>query len=377
MKPRLLHVFSTFVPAGPEMRTVRLINAFGERYRHAILAMDGRMDARVHLDPELDVELLEPLPKAGSLRTSLAMRKLLRREEPHLLLTYNWGAFDAVMAARSLGMRNVVHHEDGFTPDELGGFKSRRVRARRFFLSKVARVIVPSMNLKRIAETHWNVTSPLVQHVPNGIDLSAFAVRDGNRERRAVLGIPEDAPVLGAVGHLRPEKNFARLLRAARPLCRERGAHVVVLGEGGERAGLEELRASFGAQASQVHLVGHQAEPAPWYRMFDVFCISSDTEQMPVSLLEAMATGLPVVSTEVGDVRDMLPGEQAICLVGIDEDEERTIGDLEAALRRVLDDEEDARELGVRNLERVSEEYGFERMLGAYEAAWEHGLSLR
>jgi hypothetical protein len=145
--PHFLHVFSTFVPAGPETRAVRLIEAFGAEFRHSILAMDGRTDARELLPAAADVRILESPPKAGSIATVRRLRDLLRAENPDLLLSYNWGAFDAVMAARTLKMRRVVHHEDGFNPDEVLEFKQRRVLARRFLLPGVHRVIVPSKKL--------------------------------------------------------------------------------------------------------------------------------------------------------------------------------------------------------------------------------------
>ncbi len=374
--PHLLHVFSTFVPAGPEVRTVRLINAFGKRFRHSILSMDGRTTARELLDPEVDVAILDSLPLAGSIATVLALRKLLKRTAPDLLLTYNWGAFDAVMAARTLGRGNVIHHEDGFTPDELGGFKKRRIKARKFFLPKVSRVVVPSLNLRNIAFTNWELSSDRVVHIPNGVDLSAFSASDGHPELRARLGIPESAPVVGGVGHLRPEKNFARLLAASHALCSERGAHVVLVGDGPEREALEKLAAQP-PLAGKVHLVGHQSEPAEWYRLFNIFCISSDTEQMPVSLLEAMASELPVAATEVGDIRDVLPGEQAGGLVALEDDEAKTVRNLSRAFVRLLVDPEETRHLARCNYERVTTTYSFETMLSAYEKVWQRALEER
>ena len=102
--PHLLHVFSTFVPAGPEMRTVRLVNALGGDFRHSILAVDGRTDAREFLDADAPARILESLPRAGTPRTVRALRELLKRERPDLVLSYNWGAFDSVFATRLSGL---------------------------------------------------------------------------------------------------------------------------------------------------------------------------------------------------------------------------------------------------------------------------------
>ena len=129
--PHILHVFSTFVPAGPEMRTVNLIHGLAREFRHSIVAMDGRTDARERLAADAPVEILESPPKAGSIATVRRMRALIRRVKPDLLCSYNWGAFDAVMAARTLGLRSVIHHEDGFTADEVSAaFKFQRTGIR-------------------------------------------------------------------------------------------------------------------------------------------------------------------------------------------------------------------------------------------------------
>ena len=144
---RVLHVFSNFVPSGPEIRTVRLIGAFGGEFLHSIVSMDGRTEAAALLPAGVDVRLLPNPPKAGSLATARRLRRLLVAERPDLVLTYNWGAFDMLLAARAAGFRRVVHHEEGFNEDEAESYKLRRVLARRLVLPGVHRLVVPSQRL--------------------------------------------------------------------------------------------------------------------------------------------------------------------------------------------------------------------------------------
>src|SRR4051812_38743561 len=113
MRAHLLHVFSNFVPTGPELRTVALTGAFGQRYRHSILPMDGRTGAAERLPAGVDVTLLPSPPRAGSLATVPRLRRLLAETAPDLVLTYNWGAFDMLLAARDAGFRRLIHHEEG------------------------------------------------------------------------------------------------------------------------------------------------------------------------------------------------------------------------------------------------------------------------
>src|SRR4051812_23763421 len=223
--PHLLHVFSNFVPTGPELRTVALIGAFGGEFRHSILSMDGRVSAAERLPAGVEVRLLPSPPRAGSLATARRLRRLLLAERPDLVLTYNWGAFDMLLAARAAGFRRLVHHEEGFNEDEAVSFKRRRVLARplalprvhppllppppprgggrargggghrggggvsvgrprppprRLALPGVHRLVVPSQRLRGVATGLWKLDPERVRLIPNGIHLEAFQRADGN-----------------------------------------------------------------------------------------------------------------------------------------------------------------------------------------------------
>jgi glycosyltransferase involved in cell wall biosynthesis len=368
--PHLLHVFPSFIPGGIEMRAVNLIAGFGDELRHSILALDGRTDAAARLPPGAPVRLLPGPPKAGSLRTAARLRELLRSEAPDLVLTYNWAGFDMLLAARAAGFRRLVHHEDGFAADEAHRLKLRRVLARRAVLPAAHRLVVPSERLRDIATRVWKVPDEKVRLIVNGLRLDSFRPADGNPGLRRELGIPPDALVVGSVGRLSPEKSFARLLEACAAL--PSGVHLLIVGEGDERPALE-ARASRPDLAGRVHLPGYQSDPPRFYRAMDLFALSSDTEQMPVCLLEAMATRLPVAATDVGDLRSVLPPEQHPHLVPLAG--ERTAGTLADRLRRLLADRAERERLGRLNRRRVEERYTFEGMLEAYREVYHGALT--
>lgn len=362
--PHLLHVLPTFVPAGLELRTVNLIAGFGHELRHSILSMDGRTDAAARLPAGAPVRILPSPPKAGSLLTAARLREVLLRERPDLVLTYNWGAFDMLLAARSAGFRRVIHHEDGFNADEAHAFKRRRALARRAVLRGVRRLVVPSNRLYEIATGIWKVPAGKVTLVRNGIQVDAYEPADGNPGLRRELGIPGDVLVVGTVGHLRPEKNFPRLLDACAALP---GVHVLVVGEGPERAALEE-RAARPDLAGRVHLAGYRPDPPRFYQAMDVFALTSDTEQLPVCLLEAMASSLPVAATDVGDIRQTLPAEQAAWLAPLQG--EATAVTLAAKLGELAGDPGLRRRLGALNRRRVETSFSFASMLSAYREVY-------
>lgn len=349
--PHLLHVFSNFVPTGPELRTVELIGALGRRFRHSIVSMDGRTSAAERLPPDAGVRLLPAPPRAGSLATARRLRRVLAEERPDLVLTYNWGAFDTLLAARSLGFRRVIHHEEGFNEDEAEQLKSRRIWARRLVLPGAAAVVVPSERLRAIALDLWRLRPEKVRLIPNGIRLDRFS------PGRAGSG----PLVVGTVGSLRPVKNHARLLEA---VARVPDVHLLLVGDGEERPALER-RAAAPDLAGRVRFAGYQESPAPFYQAMDVFALSSDSEQMPVALLEAMASALPVVSTDVGDVRAMLPPEQAPFLGA----------DLAGPLAELARSPDLRRHLGALNRKRAEERYSFEALCAAYRELYESVLT--
>lgn len=368
--PHLFHVFSTFVPAGPELRFVRLANAAGSAFRHSILSIDGRRTAGALLDTTLNSQLLESFPRAGTPATVRRLRDLMRQLQPQLVCSYNFGAFDAVIAARLAGVP-VLHHEDGFNADEAIHFKRRREWLRRAFIRGAKRVIVPSSGLERIARDRWRVAAENVALIPNGIQVEDFPMRDGNRPLRAELGIPEAAFVVGFVGHLRPVKRPERVIEACAKLRPGVDVHVLMLGSGEERDALERL-AAVGVLAGRVHFVGHRDDPQPYYAAMDAFALVSDSEQMPVALLEAMASGLPVVATAVGDVMRMLP--ELPFAQGLDLGPELT-SRLASSLAQLSRDVDLRLRCGTANRTRVHERYAFDAMLDAHLALWRNAAT--
>jgi glycosyltransferase involved in cell wall biosynthesis len=355
--PLLLHVYSTFAVGGPQVRFAALANRFGREFRHAIVAMDGNTACRERLDPGLDVTFPEvEIRKGDTLGNRRRFRAVLAALRPDALVTSNWGSIEWAMANTPTLVRHL-HVEDGFGPEERDRQQPRRVWTRRLLLRR-ATVAVPSQVLFRLATEVWRLPRGHVHYVPNGIDLARFAVP------RAVNAVP----VIGTVAALRPEKNLGRLLRAFAAVRMQRPCRLVIAGGGPERVALEALAAELGV-AADVSFPGHVADTPALYAGFDVFALSSDTEQMPLSVLEAMAAGLPVAATDVGDVRAMLAPDNAAEVVAQDE------ALLAAALAALLEDPARRALLGAANRARAEAAFDQEAMFAAWHALF-RGLPL-
>jgi len=304
--PHLLHVMPGFVPGGAQVRTVHLMNSFGKEFRHTIVALDHNTSASKLISGDVPVAYAECAKTSNPIAMISRLAALMGREKPDLVLTYNWGSIDAVAAAALVRGIPVVHTEDGFNDDEASQQKPRRILARRFLLRLATRVVAPSQRLITIMRQVWKLPESKVQHIPNGIDLQRFQPSPDNYRRR--LSQPGEV-VVGTVGHLRQEKRQGDLIQACATVIRRTqgrlALRLLIAGDGGERKKLEAMAAEAGI-APQVTFLGHCQEVDLLYREFDIFALSSATEQMPLSVLEAMASALPVLSTAVGDVPQMV-----------------------------------------------------------------------
>lgn len=356
----LLTVFATFGVGGPQVRFAAVANRFPNRYRHLIVAMDGATAARERLASELDVTFPSiRIRKGDTLTNRRTFRAALREWRPDLLVTCNWGAIEWAMANLPPLCRHL-HIEDGFGPEEQQVQLRRRVLTRRLVLAR-STVVVPSRNLERIATQIWRLSPRRVRYIPNGIDLARFAApSDASLRAR----IPGDGPIIGAVSALRPEKNFQRLLRAFRIATQQVPARLTLVGDGPERPALERLAGELGI-ADRVHFAGHIAAPAPFYGVFDLFAVSSDTEQMPIAVIEAMAAGLAVAGTDVGDVRSMLAPENASFIGPLDH------AALAGSLLALLRDPGLRRRVGAANRATAARRFDQETMFQAYAALFD------
>ncbi|MBP6013206.1 MAG: glycosyltransferase [Alphaproteobacteria bacterium] len=357
---RLTHVFPSFDIGGVQTRFAEIVNRLPPGFEHRVLALDGNLAARERVGAHVDL-VFEATPEtARGLPARLgAYRRWLRNRQPDLLLTYNWGSIEFSLANLTLGIPHI-HGEDGFGPAESEKQLPRRVWTRRLALRR-SLVVVPSLVLQDLARRTWWVPDARLHLLRNGIDLQRY--RPGGRhEARQALGLADDMFVVGWTGALRPEKNVPRLLRAVADL--PSSTRVVLVGDGGERSRLEQTARDCGL-AGRALFLGMRSDVAALLPAFDVLALSSDTEQMPVVVIEAMAAGLPIASVDVGDVKNMV-GESNRAFI-TDRSEQALAG----ALLKLAHDPAARESLGRENRALAAERYDMQRMVESYRALYE------
>ncbi|MBA4779621.1 MAG: glycosyl transferase family 1 [Sphingomonadales bacterium RIFCSPHIGHO2_01_FULL_65_20] len=364
---RILHLHSTFDLGGKEARAVRLMNHFGQAAQHTILtAVPDALGARAAIAPGIRADFPNNAPSLAGKPNLARYRKFADYfANFDLILSYNWGAMDGVMARTIFNsitpLPPVIHHEDGFNEDEAVKLKAKRNWFRMVALARTDALVVPSHTLEQIALKVWKQPDSRVRRISNGIDVAAYAKRP---QKGAIPGFQrrDGEIVIGTLAGLRAVKNLPQLVRAVAAL--DRPVRLVIVGEGPERAAIEAEAARLGI-ADRLLMPGFLKNPARYVGLFDIFALSSDSEQQPISVMEAMAAGLPVAAPMVGDVAHMVAADNAI-LLGEPGSEAGLIDNL----RRLAEDPALRTALGNANRAKAEAEFDERLMLERYAALY-------
>jgi L-malate glycosyltransferase len=361
---RILHCHSTFSLGGKEARAVQLMNHFGDAASHVVLsAVPDQVGARDAIDAGIAVEFPGDAAPALYGKPSIGRYRALTRymAQFDLVLTYNWGSMDAV-GARRLFPKNcppLIHHEDGFNADEAVKLNWKRNGFRRLMLPTAECVIVPSNRLQAIARDVWRQPAERLHRIANGIAVDryhgpALAGSFPGLERR------DGDVIIGTIAGLRAVKNLPRLVRAV--AAAGPNVQLAIAGEGPEREKIMTEATQLG-MADRMIMPGFLSDPAGYIGHFDIFALSSDSEQFPISLVEAMAAGLPAVSTDVGDVRAMLSPENARFVIDAADE-----AGLANAIAMLAQNPNLRAQIGAANRQRAMAEYREDRMIERYRS---------
>jgi sugar transferase (PEP-CTERM/EpsH1 system associated) len=300
---------------------------------------------------------------------TLRMARLFRKLRPDIVHTRNWTCIDAIIGARLAGVPVVIQGEHGREAADPEGRNRRRQQVRRLLSPFVTEFVTVSRDLARWLIEEVRVPARKVRTIYNGVDTERYAPGDRAGARQA-LGIPPDWTVAGTVGRLDPVKDQAGLIRAFAQTANQGKSVLVIAGDGPSRRHLLAMVSEL-ALGDRVRLLGERDDVPLILRALDVFVLSSIGEGISNAILEAMATGLPVIATRVGGnielVRDGLTGRLI---------EPRRPEPLAEALTAYFDDPVLARAHGAAGRERAAGKFGLERMLAGYTALYRQYTAL-
>lgn len=368
--PLVAHVVHHFGTGGMENGMVNLFNRMpAGDYRHVVICLAGHGEFRRRIQRQ-DIEFHDLARRPGhDLRWHVRLFHLLRRLRPAILHTRNLSTLEAQFVGFLAGVPVRVHGEHGRDVFDLDGSNWKYNLLRRAARPLIHRYIAVSRDLAGWLGDSIGAHPERVSQIYNGVDRERFHPRRGERPD---LGRPEffagATCVIGSLGRMAAVKDYPGLTEAFIRLCRSHahpaGLRLILVGDGHARAQCQALLNDAGL-AEQAWLPGDRSDTAEWLRAFDVFVLNSLGEGVSNTILEAMASGLPVIATRVGGNPELVrPGENGYLLAP---GEPATLA---AALGEYVDDVERRHKEGDAARARIETEFDWDRATAAYLAAY-------
>ncbi len=359
--PLVVHLIYRLDFGGLESLLVDCINHMpADQYRHSIVCLNG-CTAFADRITRGGVELYDLRKPPGlGLRTHKSLYTLLRRLRPTVLHTYNLAALEYNVTAALAGVPVRVHAEHGRDLSDPLGLNRKHNLLRRLVAPFVDRFIPVSGDLHQWLLKVVGTPAAKTLMINNGVDTQHY--RPGPKE--------DDMFVIGTVGRVQDVKHQAGLidafinLQALRPSDKPR-LRLVIVGDGPLRVDLE-TRVAQANLVGTVTLAGERNDIADLMRGFSVFALSSIAEGTPVTLLEAMASGLPVVSTAVGGIPELVQEGVTGYLVPADDPVA-----MAQALAKYADDAQLCARHGAAGRARVGDRYSVTAMVQAYASLYD------
>jgi glycosyltransferase involved in cell wall biosynthesis len=364
-KIRVLHIVPTLSPGGAERVAVHIVTRLNpQRYEAAVVSLGKRekndLD-RLLEEAGVEVRYLGK-PPGFDYRMYFRLHRALRDYRPDVVHTHMQVlryALPSMLLLKSASLLHTIHN-----------LAERDVEPRARFIHRYAfnHGVVPVAVAEEVAvsvERLYRI--PRCRVIPNGIPTDHYASpRTARKEWRAREGFGDDDIVFVCVARFAPQKNHVLLLKAfAQGPASDPRAHLVLVGEGTLRAQLEEMAKELGL-TDQVHFLGLRTDIPDVLGAMDVFALSSDYEGNPLSVMEAMASSLPIVSTAAGGVPSLFDNGREGLIV-----QPGDVQGLSHSMVSLLRNRELRQALGRAAGQRAKERFDVSTMVQAHEALYE------
>ncbi len=368
--PLIAHIVHRLDYGGLENGIINIINGLNDSsYRHVIISMTGATDFRQRIRrPDV---VIHELHKASGKDPAAYLRlwRLLREVRPAIVHTRNTGVIDCQVIALLAGVPRRIHGYHGWDMDDLTGVSPRRNLLRRLCDPFVHRYVVVSRQIRAWLTSTVGVAGSRVTNICNGVDTDRFYPAQPDRGRSRPV-------VIGTVGRLQTVKNQILLVRACGQLLRNApdlaGAwQLRIVGDGPERLALEAAMTAEGLEGTGT-ITGWNDDVPAVLRGLDIYVLPSLNEGISNTILEAMASGLPVIATDVGGNPELVTDNETGFLIPSNDPK-----GLAERLLRYLRSPGLAQGHGLAARSRVEREFSIQRMLIDYDRMYRDVLSSR
>ncbi len=362
---RVLHVFDHLGMGGTEYGVLRVIAGLNNGlFNHRLCTLRGFDSELVRQRNLADKLFVAGRPDASLQFPLFRLVAIMKAYRPHIVHSRNWGAVEAIPAARLARVPVAIHSEHGYEMEMLAGLPGRRRLLRRAVYAMADAVFTVTRDLRDFHARQAWVSTQRIRVIYNGVDTTRFSPRPQVCLRlREEFGWPAGCFVVGTVGRMVPLKDHGTLLKAAEILIRLGvDTRVLLVGSGPELARHQRYVNSSPELRGRTFFVGPSDRVAELLNVMDVFVLPSLCEGMSNTLLEAMASALPVAATRVGGNPELIEEDRSGWLF--------SPGDVEGLaerLRRLAHHRELRAQVGGVARERAIERFRLQRMLQDYQ----------
>jgi sugar transferase (PEP-CTERM/EpsH1 system associated) len=369
MPIRILHVVDHLGKGGLENGLVNLIeNLDPARFEHVVYAIRKLGPNADRLAKSRIQVVCQGKQDSDSRFQVGTLARAIGAVQPDIVHSRNWGTVEAVLAGRWVRSCKVVHSEHGLEAAAAAHEPKRRIWFRRLAYHLADRVLSVSYQLRDLHAARTGFDPKRITVIHNGVDRNRFCPDAAGRGRvRQELGLAADEFCVGCVGNLFPVKGHMTALQAIEGFAaKSRNWKLLLIGEGPERQRLEAFLGQRPHLRERVRLLGTSHRVPELLQAMDVYVLPSIAEGISNSLLEAMASGIPVVATTTGGNPEVVVDGDSGLLFPVGD-----VRKLSDHLLRLQADRNLRAGLSERGLRRVREEFSLDSMVGKYAQLYE------
>ena len=295
-----IHVIYRLDTGGLQNGIVNLINNMDtSKFENTICCLTQGGDFEKRLNKNIKVSKMFKKP-GNDYQLYIKLIKYLKEIKPTIVHTRNWAGMDGIIAAKMARVPIIIHGEHGFEITDLTGQNKKRKFIRKLVLSTmVDKIVTVSKNLKKRLINEIKIKPEKIIHIPNGVDTNKFNIYKKEFTRKK-FGFKKGEFIIGIVARLDPIKNHKTLISAFKEIVTiHPNTNLAIVGDGSLRNKLENQTYKLGIK-DKVIFMGERNDVPEILKTFDVFVLPSLNEGMSNTILEAMATGIPVIASNVG-----------------------------------------------------------------------------
>jgi glycosyltransferase involved in cell wall biosynthesis len=373
-KIKIVRIINRFNIGGPTFNATYLTRYLPEEYETLLVGGvpdEGEKDSlhilKEHgIEPIIVPELSRSIHPLKDRKAYRKVKRIIKQYKPDIVHTHaSKAGLIGRLAAKRLKVPVIVHTFHGHVfHSYFGRSKTDFFKRIERYLAKISTgiIAISYIQKKELTEEHKIVAKEKVTVIPLGFELQKFVENFAQRRKatREEYKISDDEVAIAIVGRLAPIKDHDFFLDCVERLLKktEKKIRVFIVGDGSERSHIEEKVLRIDPEGKRIHLTSWILDISTFNAGMDIVCLTSKNEGTPVSLIEAQATGVPVISSDVGGVRDIVVDRSAGFII--------KQGDFETyteKLRLLVEDDELRKKFGEFGSKYVLKRYGYEHLV--------------